>query len=251
MYIIHVQSISLYNHINLPRTRLSVHVESFLICSISCTSFSSVVDMVWLGASFCLQNSNNVKSSKIIHLSTPFPLYFLTSPLLMAAQDQALRTNGRCKDTLDNQNVSPACRMCRERVNAGCHLLALVQKQYKSWRHDKLKSARFALDLARNVRGLQTEVNWYGYKPDPVCDTEKCKLLWDFIIRSKNRPSHEHNKPNIVLSNKEEKPGIIINVACLFSTRIVSKEREKVDNYCGLKYEIKRFGTVVHLKSFQ
>ena len=44
--------------INLPRTRLSVHVESFLICSISCTSFSSVVDMVLLGASFSLQNSN-------------------------------------------------------------------------------------------------------------------------------------------------------------------------------------------------
>ena len=75
MYIIHVQSISLYNHINLPRTRLSVHVESFLICSISCTSFSSVVDMVLLGASFSLQNSNkanNVKSSKIIHFAGVF-----------------------------------------------------------------------------------------------------------------------------------------------------------------------------------
>ena len=75
MYIIHVQSISLYNHINLPRTCLSVHVESFLICSISCTSFSSVVDMVWLGASFSLQNSNKaniVKSAKIIHFAGVF-----------------------------------------------------------------------------------------------------------------------------------------------------------------------------------
>ena len=61
--------------INLPRTRLSVHVESFLICSISCTSFSSVVDMVLSGASFSLQNSNkanNVKSSKIIHFAGVF-----------------------------------------------------------------------------------------------------------------------------------------------------------------------------------
>ena len=48
----------------------------------------------------------------------------------MAAQDQALHTK-----LIDNQNVSPACRMCGERVEAVSHLVAectaLAQKQYK------------------------------------------------------------------------------------------------------------------------
>lgn len=64
--------------------------------------------------------------------------------------------------------------------------MVLVQKQYRLWRHDKLKSPRFALDSARNVRGFERQVNWYGYKPDPVCDTEKYKLLWDFKIQTED-----------------------------------------------------------------
>ena len=44
-----------------------------------------------------------------------------------------------------------------------------------------------------------------------------------------------------MLLSKEEKSGIIINVACPLDARIVSKEREKFDNYYDLKYEITRF----------
>ena len=132
--------------------------------------------------------------------------------------------------------------MCRGRVKTGSHLLALVQKQCRLWRHDKLKSPRFALNSAGNVRGFERQVNWYGYKPNPV-------RLWYWKVQTvmgfedPNRPLHEHNKPNIALLNKEEKSGIIINVACPFDARIVSKERQKVDNssYCDLKYEITRF----------
>ncbi|CAH3166058.1 unnamed protein product [Porites lobata] len=46
----------------------------------------------------------------------------------------------------------------------------------------------------------------------------------------------EHNKPDIVLLNKEHKSCIIVDVACPSDTRIISKNlREKTDNYCALK----------------
>ena len=54
---------------------------------------------------------------------------------LMTAQDYVLWTNG-VKKFIDNQNVSPACRMCGERVETVSRLVAectaLAQKQYKS-----------------------------------------------------------------------------------------------------------------------
>ena len=137
------------------------------------------------------------------------------------------------KKLIDNQNVSAACRMCGEREETVSHLvaecIALTQKQYKSWRHDMVAQV-IHWDLSEKC-GFERPANWYDHKPDPVCDSQKYKLLWDFKIQTDHRIEH---KPDIVLRNKEEKSCIII-VACPFDTKIVSKEREKIDNY-----EIKR-----------
>lgn len=84
------------------------------------------------------------------------------------------------------------------------------------------------------------EASRYDHEPDLVCDSEKYKLLWDFKIQNIIDHHIEHNKADIVLLNKEEKSCIIIDVACPFDTRIVRREREKIDNYCDLKYESKR-----------
>ena len=48
----------------------------------------------------------------------------------------------------------------------------------------------------------------------------------------------EHNKPDIVVVNKESKECFIIDIACPFDTRIVEKEKEKIQAYTDLKYEI-------------
>ena len=63
-------------------------------------------------------------------------------------------------------------------------------------------------------------------------------MLWDF----KTQTDHHigHNRPDIVLVNKEEKSCTIIDVACPFDTRVLCKEREKINNYWDLKYEIKQ-----------
>ena len=62
---------------------------------------------------------------------------------------------------------------------------------------------------------------------------EKYKLSWDFKIQLEYHI--EHNKPDIVLLNREDKSCIIVNVACPSDTRIITKKREKIDNYYALK----------------
>ena len=69
-----------------------------------------------------------------------------------------------------------------------------------------------------------------------VLENEQVKLLWDFTIQTERKI--EHNKPDIVLVNKENKECFIIDIACPFDTRILEKEKEKVRAYTDLKYEI-------------
>ena len=73
--------------------------------------------------------------------------------------------------------------------------------------------------------GFTKTTKWYGHKPDPVCDSEKFKLLWGFKIEMDHHI--EHNKPDILLLNKEERSCWIIDIACPFDIRIVNKERER------------------------
>ena len=64
-----------------------------------------------------------------------------TEGLIMAAQDQALRTNS-IKYRIDMQTISVACRMCGEREESISHILAeckmLAQNQHRLWRHDNV-----------------------------------------------------------------------------------------------------------------
>ena len=64
-----------------------------------------------------------------------------TEGMLMAAQDQALRTNA-IKSRIDKQDISPVCRMRGKREEAIAYVVAecekLAQNQYKNCRHDRV-----------------------------------------------------------------------------------------------------------------
>ena len=162
-----------------------------------------------------------------------------TEGLLMAAQDQALRTNN-VKCHIDKQNISPLCRMCRERDETVSHITAecskLAQKQYRHWRHDRV--AQIIHWKFCDRYNFEKGDKWYDHSPEAVLESDKAKILWDFSIQT-DHPL-EHNKPDIVLLDKEENTCFIIDVACPFDTRVASKEREKVERYQDLKREIKR-----------
>ena len=50
----------------------------------------------------------------------------------------------------------------------------------------------------------------------------------------------EHNKPDIVVLDKIERKCLLIDVVCPFDIRVKDKEKEKIENYQDLKWEVKR-----------
>ena len=56
----------------------------------------------------------------------------------------------------------------------------------------------------------------------------------------------EARRPDIILFDKKEQKGIIINIAVLGNERVGEKEKEKVKKYQGLRREI--FGRLWELK---
>ena len=57
-----------------------------------------------------------------------------TEGTILAAQDQAIRTNA-IKVAIDKQDISPLCRMCKERGETIAHVISacpkLAQNEYK------------------------------------------------------------------------------------------------------------------------
>ena len=62
--------------------------------------------------------------------------------------------------------------------------------------------------------------------------------MWVFPVQTNK--FLEHNRPDITVIDKKSKKYLLIDLACLFDTRIKRKEEEKCTNYSELKYEVAR-----------
>ena len=160
-----------------------------------------------------------------------------TEGMLLAAQDQALRTNS-IKHRIDKQDISPMCRMCKGREETIAHIVSecpkLAQNQYKNWRHDNVAKVIHWVLCQRYE--FQSGDKWYEHNPEKVIENENVNLLWDFRIQTDH--VLEHNRPDIVILLKKERECYLIDVACPFDTRVAQKEGEKKENYADLKREI-------------
>ena len=88
--------------------------------------------------------------------------------------------------------------------------------------------------------GLEHTEKWYEHVPEGVVENEELKVLWDINFQCDN--VIEARRPDIVvvIIDKKERKGIIIDIAVPVDVRVGIKEREKVEKYQDLKGEIGR-----------
>ena len=165
-----------------------------------------------------------------------------TESLIVAAQDQALRTNYR-KAKIEKSTTDSKCRLCKTRDETVSHLTSecskIAQTEYKH-RHDKVAAAVHWSICKKH--DLPHTNKWYDHRAIPVIENEKVKLLWDFNIQTDK--IIEARRPDLVLVNKETKECQIIDVAIPGDTRVTKKEEEKIEKYRELGFEIGRLWEV-------
>ena len=105
-----------------------------------------------------------------------------TEGLVVAAQDQALRTRYYECNIL-HQYVSPTCRWCSagletvDNIVAGCS--ALAPMDYTN-RHDQVASI-IHWDICRQF-GVPVESRWYRHHLDRLVETDDITMMWDTAI---------------------------------------------------------------------
>ena len=76
--------------------------------------------------------------------------------------------------------------------------------------------------------GLEVANKWYEYVPGKVRQSEKVKILWDFSIQTDHQL--EHNRPDLVLEDKQRAVCQITDTAVPGDARVELKGKEKVIN---------------------
>ena len=161
-----------------------------------------------------------------------------TETLILAAQEQAIRTN-LIKAKIDKTQEDSRCRMCGKVDETINHLISecskMAQKEYKN-RHDWV-GRRIHWDICRKF-GVNVSEKWYNHEPESVVENDTCKVLWDFTIQTDH--VIEARRPDLILIKKEENNCIIVDFAIPYDTRIEQKEKEKVEKYQDLKRELQK-----------
>ena len=161
-----------------------------------------------------------------------------TETLIMAAQEQAVRTN-LVKAKIDKTQEDSACRMCGKADESINHLLSecskMAQKEYKR-RHDWI-GRKIHWEVCRKY-GLDTKDRWYEHEPQSVCENEEYKILWDFSIQTDH--VIEARRPDMIIVEKKNNKCQIIDFAVPFDTRVDEKEKEKIFKYQDLARELKK-----------
>lgn len=161
-----------------------------------------------------------------------------TEGMLIAAQDQALRTRV-IQNRIDRVNITTKCRICKSKDETINHIISecssLAQREYKR-RHDKVcRTLHWSLSKKHQLKASE---RWYEHEPDLISESEGIKLLWDNAIQTDRVITAR--RPDIVLIDKKERTVQIIDVAVPFDSRIVEKEAEKILKYQDLKIELTR-----------
>ena len=129
--------------------------------------------------------TDDVRSSKSWKWLRQSALKKKTEGMIMAAQEQALRTRN-VRKVIDKENINGMSRMCGEREETVAYIVCeckrLAQNEYKNWRHDKVVAIIY-WELCKKY-GVVVKERWYDHKAEKVIETDEIKISWDMRIQT-------------------------------------------------------------------
>ena len=134
-----------------------------------------------------------------------------TESLLIAAQDNAIRTN-HIKARIDKTQQNSKCRLCSNRNETINHIISecsnLAQKEYKT-RPDWVGKV-IHWEMCKKCKFDHTN-KWYMHNRAPVLENDTHKLLWDFNITTDHLIPAK--RPDLIIINKRKRICKIVDFA--------------------------------------
>ena len=154
-----------------------------------------------------------------------------TESLLIAAQDNAIRTN-HIKARIDKTKQNSKCMLCNDRDETINHIISecskLAQKECKARRDWIGKVIHW--EMCRKFQ-FDHSNKWYMHNPAPALENDSHKLLWDFNIQTDHLIPAK--RTDLIIINKKKRICKIVDFAVLNLY-----ESEKV--YLDLARELKK-----------
>ena len=150
---------------------------------------------------------------------------------ICAAQENVLNTRLYGVTKL-GQEGDGKCRKCGIDSESVGHLVSacskLCQREYRK-RHDRV-GLRVYWELCGRY-GLKRSETWYDEVPDPVrvSANGRFEIRWDQKIHTPR--AIKHNRPDVVVIDREEKKWTMIDFAVCFDANVERKEVEKMEVY--------------------
>ena len=107
-----------------------------------------------------------------------------------------------------------------QHITSGCE--KLTQKEYKR-RHDNV-AKKVHWDICKKNR-LEHSEKSYEHAPEGAVENEEIKVLWDINIQCDNLI--KARRPDLVVIDKKEQKGIIIDIAVPADVTVEGKRKKK------------------------
>ena len=159
---------------------------------------------------------------------------------ICAAHERVLKTRQYKVETL-KQPGSKLCRLCHKfnenvaHLSSGCGELSQVD--YRR-RHDKM-GLRVYWELLGKY-GLKRNPRWYEQTVESVRKSEDglVEIWWDRPVAATKQL--DHNRPDVVVIDKRDNDGVIVDFSVPIDVNVAKVEVEKVDRYDPLRVELER-----------
>ena len=157
---------------------------------------------------------------------------------IFAIQEQEINTRALEAKRVhpDGRTFNNKCRYCHSRVEDIFHLLCscerLSSSLYLPVRHDEVGKVLFNEIIKQNCETHQSII------PPPIWSNDNLEIWWDIHI--KTVPSVEHNKPDIVVWEKDNKLCKIVDICVPLDENVHTQEKRKKALYVQLAVALAR-----------
>jgi hypothetical protein len=157
-----------------------------------------------------------------------------TEGFIFEIQDRVINTRNYKKHICGLQSIIDKCRICGtqgetiEHIISSCTVLA--QNEYKK-RHD-IFAKIIHINFAVKFNLLKDTQPHYIYKPESCLENDNYKLYFDCTVLTDIHI--QHNRPDIIILNKQQKQAYLLDIAVPNSHNITQTYNTKINKYLEL-----------------